>query len=237
MDDSPEFLNSLIPAMHQLQHTKGLIIDVRGNGGGTRHALRLLFPFFLHPDDPPRLYTVATLRIPENETRDDPEGYLADRFLYPLTSSVWSVTEQEFVQAFAAKFKVTWQPPQEQFSALHYGILTHNQDHFYYSQPVIVLHNQRCASATDIFLGAFKGWRNTTLIGLNSAGTSGRPRQYTLEQSGIRFMASSMVSYRPDGQLYEGLGTQADIELGVTMTDLQGQTDSVLEAALKRLTT
>ncbi len=235
MENTTEFLDSLIPAMYALQDTRGLIIDVRGNSGGTRHALRLLFPFFLHPNDVPHIYTVATVRIPENEARDDPEGYLADRFLYPITASLWTEPEQAFIRTFAAQFAPAWQPPLEQFSALHFGILPRSEQHYYYEKPVVLLIDERCASATDVFVGAFKGWRNTTLIGTNTMGTSGRPETYTLEQSGIKFLASSMVSYRTDGQLYEGLGIAPDIVMPPTLTDLVGKTDSILEAAVQLL--
>ncbi len=236
MQDSSEFLDSLIPAMQALRDTQGLIIDVRGNGGGTRHALRVLFPFFLAPDDAPHVYTVAALRIPEGEARDDPEGYLADRFLYPLTSSIWSESEQVFMKAFAAQFTPTWQLPFEKSSALHFGILPRSEYHYYYDKPVVLLINERCASATDVFVSAFKGWRNTTVIGSNTMGTSGRPDGFKLNHSGIKFMASSIVSYRSDGQLYEGLGTFPDSPMSLSLSDVTEGTDSILEAAIQRFT-
>jgi Peptidase family S41 len=235
MDNSKEFLESLIPAMHDLRDTNGLIIDVRGNRGGTRHALRALFPFFLQEGEQ-RLYTVASVRIPEGEPRDDPEGYLQDRFLHPITSSIWTDEEREVVTAFARDFKPAWEPPVGEFSVLHYGLLPRTEQHFYYPHKVVVLMDVWCASATDVFLGAFKGWRNVTLMGTNSMGTSGRPDAYTMPNSGIEFLMSTMVSYRPDGQLYERLGIQPDTQLEPTLEDFMNGTDGMLETARVILT-
>jgi C-terminal processing protease CtpA/Prc len=230
MDNSEAFLESLIPAMYQLRDTVGLIIDVRGNRGGTRHALRALFPFFMQEGEQ-RLYTVAAVRIPDGQSRDDPEGYLQDRFLHPITSSVWTDEEREFVTAFARDFKPAWEPPAGQFSVMHYGLLPRTEQHFYYPHRVIVLMDVWCASATDVFLGAFKNWRNVTMMGTNSMGTSGRPELYKMPHSDTEFLMSTMASYRPDGQLYEGLGIRPDIELEPTLEDFIDGTDSMLETA------
>ena len=36
---------------------------------------------------------------------------------------------------------------------------------YYYPNKVFLLIDGRCFSATDIFVGAFKGWRNIQLVG------------------------------------------------------------------------
>jgi Peptidase family S41 len=235
MRDEPEEVQALVASMHDLKDTRALVIDVRGNGGGTRHALQALFPFFMRRDDPPRVYTTAVLRIPEGESRDDPQGYLADRFLHPITSSLWGAAERAAIEAFSAGFRPQWQPPRSRFSDWHYALVRSSDAPFSYSGRIAVLMDVRCASATDIFLGAFKGWRNTTLVGTNSTGSSGRPRLVNLERSGVRLRMSSMASFRPDGFLYERLGIQPDLEVPLRVSDLALETDTALEAALQVL--
>lgn len=44
-----------------------------------------------------------------------------------------------------------------------------------------------------------------------------------------------MVSYRPDGSLYDGLAISPDIVVCPTAQDVLGKTDTVLEAARRRL--
>ncbi len=92
-----------------------------------------------------------------------------------------------------------------------------------------------CFSATDIFLGAFKGMRNVILMGTSSGGGSGRPRRAILAHSGITLYLSSMISFRANGKLYDGRGVRPDVEAPITATDLIGTTDTVLDAALNRL--
>ena len=89
--------------------------------------------------------------------------------------------------------------------------------------------------ATDIFLGAFKGWRNVTLLGSARGGGSGRPREIKLPHGSIHVKLSTMASFQTNGQLYDGRGIAPDVEIPISPSDLLGQTDTVLEASIKRL--
>lgn len=237
MDDDAKFLNGLKAALGEFRDTRGLIIDVRGNGGGARDALRVLFPFFCAPDEPPLVVNVAAYRLGPGEAPNRAEGYLGDRFLYPLTSKLWSPAERKTLEKFAAGFQSEWRPPANEFSAWHYFALgpSNALEYFHYNRPVVVLLDGDCFSATDIFLAALKGRPNITLLGTPSGGGSGRKQLYKLQHSGIEFYLSSMASFRPDGRLYDGRGTEPDVLAEPALTDWIGKTDSVLEAALKRL--
>ena len=48
MESDDEFLDGLRTAMGAFRDTQGLVIDVRGNGGGSRLALKTLLPYFIH---------------------------------------------------------------------------------------------------------------------------------------------------------------------------------------------
>ena len=237
MSDRPAFLKELVEAMAGFRDTKGLILDVRGNGGGSRAALRELFPFFLRPDDPPRVANVAAYRLGEGEKADEPEGFLQNRFLYPAASREWNDEDRAAIARVAAGFRPEWAPPAGQFSAWHYFLLRPRAGgaYYHYGRPVVVLMDAGCFSATDIFLGAFKGWRNVTLLGAASGGGSGRARPLRLHHSGLQLQLSSIASFQPDGKLYDDRGVVPDVEASSIATDLIGSTDSVLEAALKRL--
>lgn len=108
-------------------------------------------------------------------------------------------------------------------------------DLFHYDKPVILLIDSGCFSAADIFAGAFHGWRDVTLMGTLTGGGSGRARSYRLFHSNLEARLSSMVSYRPDGSLYDGLAISPDIVVCPTAQDVLGKTDTVLEAARRRL--
>jgi C-terminal processing protease CtpA/Prc len=203
--------------------TAGLIVDVRGNAGGTRAALRGLFPYFMKPADAPRVANVAACRV-EGESLDD-------RWLFPVEKL--ADPERESVRKLA--FKPEWTPPAGKFGAWHYFVLSPGGAGFHYDRPVVVLMDGDCFSATDIFLGALKGWRNVTLMGTRSGGGSGRGLPYALPKSKLRVRLSSMASFQPDGKLYDGRGVEPDVEVKPRATDFIGKTDTVLDAAVKKL--
>ncbi len=233
MEDDDKFLAALDRAMAEFRDTKGLVVDVRGNGGGSREALRRLFPYFMKPDDPPRVANVAAARA----TGVGAEGALSDRFLWPATASAWSADARARIGAFLRGFAPEWTPPPDKFSPWHVMLLERsaNPAAYQYERPVVVLMDGGCFSATDIFLAALKGWRNVTLLGTPSGGGSGRARRVALPRSGIELRLSSMASFRPDGRLYDGRGVEPDVLVEPTPEDALGRTDTILDAAIIRL--
>jgi hypothetical protein len=238
MNDDAGFAARVHEAMTDLRGTRALVIDVRGNGGGSRLVLRELFPYFMKPDDAPRVANVAAVRLAEGQPADQKEGFLQDRFLYPQTSEAWTEKERAAIAQFAAGFGPEWKPPEGQFSAWHYLVLSPRQGgpYYHYDRPVVVLMNSECFSATDVFLGAFKGWRNVTLVGTPSGGGSGRAQGVTLANSRVQVKLSSMASFRPDGKLYDGRGVEPDVVAPAAPQDYVSSADSVLDLAVKRLT-
>lgn len=236
MFEEQKHLKELARRMEEFRNTKGLIIDVRGNGGGTRDVLRTLFPYFMKPGDGLHIANVAVFRRPAEVTADRPDGYLKDRELHPVTSDVWTAEDRAAIETFARTFKPEWVPPPDRFTAWHYFALKPGAAPFTYDKPVVILMDSQCFSATDIFLGAFKGWRNVTLMGASSGGGSGRVRQLNLKNSRIALKLSTIASFRRDGSLYDGRGVPPDVELAPKATDfLHEKGDSVLEAAVERL--
>ncbi len=240
MDGDEAFQQKLRRAMQNLRDTGGLIIDVRGNGGGSREPLRTLLPYFVKPGEPPAVVNVAAYRLGKGDEPDKPEGYLKDRYLLPAGASKWSDSERRAISAFAPGFKPEWTPPRLEFSDWHYMVISPaaaraGDGGFHYERPVIVLMNEDCYSATDIFLAAFKGRPNVTLMGGPSGGGSGRSIPYLLPNSGLEVRLSSMASFRPDGRLYDGRGIEPDVLMQPVLEDYLGSGDSVLEAAVARL--
>jgi len=231
MSDEPQFQEALVAAMGTFRNTQGLIVDVRGNGGGSRWPLRTLFPFFLAAEDFPKVLNVAAYRLGH---RSD---ILEDRWLYPADWKGWSRTEKEAIQRFARNFRPQWPPPRNQFSDWHYFVIGPSREpgRYHYQRPVVILMDSRNFSAADIFLGAFKGQRNVTLMGTPSGGGSGRYESFRLLHSNIEVRLSSMVSFQPSGALYEGQGIQPDVLIEPTITDCLGKTDSTLETAVQRI--
>ena len=124
---------------------------------------------------------------------------------------VHSISAGGFRTKVAAKFKPDWKLPAGCFSAWHYMVLERTPDTaFHYDRPLIILLDTGCFSATDIFLGGFSGHRNVTLMGTRSGGGSGRSRSEALPNSGLTVRMSTMASFRPNGQRYDGKGIAPD---------------------------
>jgi C-terminal processing protease CtpA/Prc len=108
-----------------------------------------------------------------------------------------------------------------------------------YAKPVVVLLDAGCFSATDNFLGAFKGLPGVTLLGTASGGGSGRMQDYTLPNSGLSLTLCQMASFNAKtAQTYDSNGVLPDVVLEPLPSDfLANQGDTLLEAAQKRLNT
>ena len=229
MLDGPEFLGGFFEAMTKFRDTKGLIIDARSCGGGSRATLRVLFPFFMAESDLPRVVNVAAYRLGTRNRKEEFEG----RYLYPASWPNWSDAERTVISSLADTFRAEWTPPAGQFSQWHYFVISPGGDerYYHYDEPVVILMDRWNFSACDIFLGAFKGWRDVKLMGLPSGGGSGCRQDYRLHNSQIRIQLSSMASFQPNGRLYDGNGIQPDVIIESIPTDFIGETDSVLDAA------
>ncbi|MEM7307003.1 MAG: S41 family peptidase [Planctomycetota bacterium] len=230
MDDS---VGALRRAMDELKDTRGLVVDVRGNGGGSRHLLLALAGYLIGPDEPAVVANVARYRLhPEFGDR-----HLDARFMYRADRSGWSEGARAAIEACAASFEPEWDHP-EGFSEWHYLVLerTGESGEYFYEQPVVVLSDAGCFSATDIFLGGMTLLPRVTLLGTASSGGSARSQTFRLPGTGMRVKCASMASFRPDGRLYDGRGIEVDEEVLPEPEDfLLGDSDAQLEAAIKLL--
>lgn len=231
MDD--DLVPHVYESMAAFADTRGLIVDVRGNGGGSRSLLLALGGFLVGPDEAPRVVNVARYVASERFGSD----HLEARFMLRADDSRLSPAQRDAVRRIASDFEPEWES-QRRFSPWHYLVLdrTGREGEYFYDRPVIVLADSWCFSATDIFLGALKDHPRVTLMGEASAGGSARSQRFTLPNSRIDVRCASMASYRPDGRLYDGRGVEVDVEVATRPTDLlEGGTDTVLDAALARL--
>lgn len=235
MDDDAGFLRELQQRLDEFAGARGMIIDVRDNGGGSRDALRLVASRLIDPEALPLVANVAAYRLAPGEEPTLEGGYLQDRCLFPANWSGFSAAEREAIEACARNFTPDWTLPRSEFSDPHYMVVSPAPAEQHFAGPVCVLVDEDCFSATDVFLGALTELPQVTLIGRASGGGSGRSRGFPLAHSGIRVRLSSMASFRPNGRRYDGRGIEVDVEVVPNVGDLIGSTDSDLEAARRRI--
>ena len=220
--------------MEEFKNTRGLIVDVRGNTGGSRDPLLELFPFFMQVSE----VHIANASKYRKYVDFDPNHLGGSRFMYRESDQRWLDFEREAIESFKVNFKPEWEPTADDFSEWHYLVLSKKETdpQYFYDKPVIVLTDENCFSATDIFVGALKGWRNVTVMGTATGGGSARTVEQLLPFSRIEVRLASMASFQPDGRLYDGNGIEPDIEVSPSPESfLKDGKDSVLEAAIEKL--
>ncbi len=150
----------------------------------------------------------------------------------------WTVAERRAVQSWQQGFEPEWAGPDSLFGRWHVMVVTPASAPFRYRRPVVVLVDEDTFSATDIFLGAFKGVPGVTLVGSPSGGGSGYTRNVWLRESGLAVRASSMASYLPTGALYETAGVAPDVARPMTVDDWRAWLtggDPLLDDAMARV--
>ena len=197
--------------MPSFRDTDGLIVDVRGNGGGSRAALLALAGFLLDDGESPWVGNFAVYRKSSKFDND----HLANRLMRRLDDDQWTEKQRSVIGKAFASFKPEWQVPAKDFSDWHALLLdrTGHPQEYPYRKKVVILSDAGCFSATDIFLGALEIHPRVTLVGTASSGGSARSQRFILPHSLIKVKCASMASFRPNGKLYDGNGVEVDIEV------------------------
>ena len=224
-------LHNIAEWMPKFRGTNGLIVDVRDNGGGSREALRHLFSYLFRKGDRPRVVNCAAYRL---HPMHGP-NHLSVRFMARVDSKDWTEEERKAIVDFRKTFRTRWQFPKKKFSDWHYMVLNRLDlpGVYNYSKPVVVLMNEKCFSATDIFLAGLKGCRNVMLMGTASGGGSARSQSFRLAGTRIAVRLGSMVSYQTSGKLFDGNGVQPDVPVDPVPEYFIGGRDNALEKALQ----
>lgn len=224
-------LENVLSDMSAFRDSDGLIIDVRDNTGGRYDMLRALYGYFVAESTPPYVTNIAAYRLSSRFEQD----HLHYRPTYRLDHSAWTAAERRAIKQTIAGFQPEWQVPKGNFSAWHFMVLgkSHDARQYHYRKPVVVLSNARSFSATDGFLSAFSDLPGVTIIGQASAGGSGATQYLILPNSGIKLLLSSMVSFRPDGKLFDGNGIEVDVTVMPAPGDFLGRSDAVLDRAVE----
>jgi hypothetical protein len=217
--------------MPRFRDTAGLIVDVRGNGGGSRSALLALAGFLVGEGrhEGPWVGNFAVYRK-SPKFKDD---HLAARFMQRLDSKEWTSKQRSVIRKAFARFKPEWKVP-DGFSKWHALLLdrTGHRQEYYYTKKMVILSDAGCFSATDIFLGALEIHPRVTLMGTASSGGSARSMSFGLPHSQVEVRCASMASFRPNGMLYDGRGVEVDIEVQPDPTFyIDGGQDKALERA------
>jgi carboxyl-terminal processing protease len=212
--NDPRFQQRALELVEQFKTAKCIIVDVRDCPGGSTPS-KLIAALM---DRPYRTWMEATamhlgvfryryqervMGYPHATTRGDPrEGY-------------YDAMETHFKHPM-----FMWDTP---YTLPEPGA---------YAGKVIILTNDKVASAAEDFIVPFKYSGRATLIGDTTFGSTGQPYYYRLD-NGIWLAIGAKRAYFPDGSRYEGAGITPDILLTPTVEDVRAGRDVILERALE----
>lgn len=109
---------------------------------------------------------------------------------------------------------------------------------YYGKKPVFALIGAACFSACDTFVTALKAHKLATIAGERSGGGTGSPLRVELPFTKLGFRYSLMRGYNPvDKSLMEGVATEPDIKIPVTVEERALQKDVQLTKAIAALKT
>lgn len=211
--------------IEKFKNAKALIIDVRGNGGGTRDILNTLSGYFVQPEQSPWVANVAYVRSDQRLNEDI--SSMQGRYLYNYRWDSLSDQDRKAIDDFNKDYEMEYKFDETKFSNPFYMVLHSNESPI--KCPIYILVNEESFSAASVFTSAFKGLPNVKIVGVNTNGSSGRSVYFDLKNSKIRIRLSTMLSFQRNGKTLDGNGTVPDIIIERKENQVLGKTDTQLE--------
>ncbi|MBO2033157.1 hypothetical protein J4D99_17295 [Siccationidurans ginsengisoli] len=197
-----------------LAHTKLLIIDVRGNGGGSDGSYGSLIPYLY--TNPVKEASAAIFSTPENNST----------FSGPMLPGT-SASEKKYYAAL--KQRLDKHPGELVSMAAHGKTYTIHQKRSHLHPEVTrvaVLQNHFCASTTEQFLLLARQSKKTTTFGENSAGVLDYSNVHSksLPCYNLRLGWAISRSFRIDrGEGIDNVGLTPTVRLDPTTSDMVEQ--------------
>ncbi|MEO9869197.1 S41 family peptidase [Ekhidna sp.] len=236
-EDDPNYFSLLHEKMNEFSNTKALVIDVRENGGGSRHLIDVFSKYFTNPDSKPWVANVAVARKRIDVSSKEITQRLNRRFLIAIDSNAWNDAEKNALKNFYTAFSSQRTFDSTLFGKPHAMVFTSGKTspYYYYDKPVYILANERTFSAASILVACFKGFPGVTIAGVTTDGSSGLSIRNYLTNSRVRVKISTMLSFQRNGETLDTNGTKPDLELKRDRMQVLGQRDTQLESLLQRI--
>lgn len=230
--ENPKYFQLLKEKLKLLKDSNALIIDVRNNSGGSRDLIDFFSDYFLKPDE----YKVVNIAKNKGSLNAEIIKNLETKYLYPY-SKFKNAKSKEAINNFLKTFHPDVQLNNKLYSEYFYMVLNNKnirqKDTFYFEKPVYILANEMTFSSASIFVSVFKGIGNIKIAGIPTDGSSGMPTTYNLNQSQIQFTISQMISFQKNGNLFDGIGTDPDIQLPRTISQILCNEDDQVQQLIK----
>jgi carboxyl-terminal processing protease len=208
---NPAMEDSTLAFLERHADAPAVIVDVRGNGGGTTptRLVRGLMDRPYRGFGQSTSFDIGLYSAYERINEIVPPGALDDY-------------SRGYVEAFAE-----FDRPRLVFPG---GVEEPGEP--VYTGRLVILVDDGCASACEDFVLPFASSGRATLLGEATQGSTGQPYMWDFG-NGMSFRVSAKRVVMPDGSRFEGVGIVPDEEIVPTAEDLRNGRDPVLERALE----
>jgi C-terminal processing protease CtpA/Prc len=207
-----------VDKLQELRNAKGLILDVRKNGGGSSNYGAVIAQY-LSPDSViyasrvtartnNGLYRARGSNFKAKDTVNNP--WIANAYLCYHNKSMEYLATDTRTNEIARKDRLII--------------------------PTVVLIGHETCSAAEEFLLFLDKSKQIIRIGQHSNGSNGQPYMIDLPGGGSMRICTQHCTY-PDGRKYVGYGVKPDIEVSETVDDFINSRDAALLEAMKYLKT
>ncbi len=204
----------------ELNKARGIILDVRNNGGGSSANAENIIKYFIDGNLIYGARNSSRLHIPSEKA--------IGSFLQPQDTvkgkAEWGLTKQQTVDYFNAfkgsRFQASEYTPDTIEAGLHKFIV-----------PTVILTGNYTASAAEDFLIFANGQKHIKRIGEKTNGSTGQPLSIELPGGGSAWICTRKATYK-DGSEFVGVGILPDIEVKRTVKSFIQGKDLALEKAI-----
>lgn len=207
----PEFEQDAIDFIGRHPNAKTLIIDVRGNGGGSS-PVALVKSLM---DRPWRGWVSAS-----------PYRLALGSAYAQIRKSAQAEQWTEYVRGGVDALSGM------DTSMLMFPSALNQPDRPIYTEDILVLVDERCASACEDFVMPLRFSGRATVVGRPTTGSSGQPYVFDFG-NGMSFRISTKRQYFPDGSTFEGVGIVPHIEVPITIDGVLSEGDEILDRAIE----
>lgn len=213
----PKIETLFIEILPELYKAKGLIIDLRFNGGGSTDIGTSILQYLTNDSILYGAKSISRQHIPTYKAWG--------QFVQPqdTINDEWAKKSLLYSQD---KYYYTFDYSPDTFNVTNKKIVV----------PTVVLIGHNTASAAEDFLIYADNQKHIIKIGENTFGSTGQPLYFDLPGGGSARVCTKKDTY-PDNREFIGYGINPDIEVKPTVMDYLKNKDTTLEKALDYLKT
>ena len=221
--DDAKIDSLFIRKLPELYKAKGLIVDLRSNGGGSTEIGNAILKYLTNDKLLYGSKSRSRLHIGAYKAWGasiEPKDTVAGK-------KEWGFTKQDALKSY----KITRGNYYHEFDYSGDTIKLTDQR---IVVPTVLLIGHYTASAAEDFLVAAASQKHMIKMGENSFGSTGQPLSFLLPGGGSARICTKQDTY-PDGREFVGYGIKPEIKIKPTLTDFLAKRDPVMLAATKYL--